>query len=86
MSLRDRLMQLEKKRNYEHISVSQKFSQSVLCFADLLSAEGTRSLLDAKIPSKPAVLSGTGCFFADGMEVDMAPVVAGQFEDAEVDH
>lgn len=57
-----------------------------MCFADLLSAEGTRSLLDAKIPSKPAALSGTGCFFADGMEVDMAPVVAGQFEDAEVDH
>lgn len=28
-----------------------------------------------------------GCVsFSDGMEVDIAPVVAGQFEDAEVDH
>lgn len=26
------------------------------------------------------------CCFSDGMEVDTAPVVAGQFEDAEVDH
>lgn len=25
-------------------------------------------------------------FLSDGMEVDIAPVVAGQFEDAEVDH
>ncbi|KFP01929.1 Methylosome subunit pICln, partial [Calypte anna] len=46
-----------------------------------LTAEG-----QATLERLEGMLGHTGCCFSDGMEVDIAPVVAGQFEDAEVDH
>lgn len=87
MSFRDQLMQLEKKHRI--VSISVFLRSSAKAFSALVISCQQRALAlfrTVTSPCKPAALSGADLFFADGMEVDIAPVVAGQFEDAEVDH
>jgi len=57
--------------------------RSFLLWPSLVNRGHSLSLVGSRHPRRFIALA---VVFSDGMEVDVAPVVAGQFEDAEVDH
>lgn len=88
-SLSDQVIELEQTRKLvSSVFPLAAFRSSVKGFSVLATScqQRASALFLLKMLSLIRLFTEHWLFFSDGMEVDIAPVVAGQFEDAEVDH